>query len=160
MVNFLYTFLSFPKKDLTSRHWRLMDTQQCFGFLLVQLRNMEHLIGMVRITHLFRVSLFFKRFRASSINRGFSGIYNESKLFDSLDDILYSVTTYFCDEKSCHETSIDGVNVTSLHIVPYYPSIKFTFGLTNVVKVKDLHTVGINIKPNISCKLYIEDKQR
>ena len=37
-----------------------MDTQQCFGFLLVQLLNMEHLIGMVSITHLFKVRLFIK----------------------------------------------------------------------------------------------------
>ena len=96
----------------------------------------------------------------ASTNRGFSGIYNESKLFDSLDDILYSVTSYFCDEKSCHETSINGVDVTSLYITPYYPSIKLTFGLTYLVKDKDLHTIGININPNISCKLYIEDKKR
>ena len=37
-----------------------MDTQQCFGSLLVQLLNMEHLIGMVSITHLFKVRLFIK----------------------------------------------------------------------------------------------------
>ena len=96
----------------------------------------------------------------TSIKKSFLGIYNESKLFDSLDDILYSITTYFCDEKSCHESTDDGVNVTALHITPYYPSVKFTFGLTNVVKNKNLHTIGINLKPNISCQLYIEDKRR
>ena len=157
MVNFLYTFLSFLKKDLTSRRWRLMDTQQCFGFLLVQLRNMEHLIGMVRITHLFKVRLFFKRFRASSTE-----VFQESTMKVSCLIVLMIFFTQSLHISVMKKVvmKLHGVNVTSLHIVPYYPSIKFTFGLTNVVKVKDLHTVGINIKPNISCKLYIEDKQR
>lgn len=51
-------------------------------------------------------------------------------------------------------------NVKSLHIIPYYPSVKFTFELTNIVKGKEIHTIGIYIKSNISCKLFIEDNQR
>ena len=56
--NFLSTFPLFLIKGLTSQDWRLMDTQQCFGFLLVLLLNMEDLTGMVSTIHLFKVRLF------------------------------------------------------------------------------------------------------
>ena len=137
-----------------------MVTQQCFASSQVQQPCMEHLTGEVTQVRQFKVRILSNS--RDLLDKSFSGIYNESELFDSLDDILYSVTTYFCDKESCHESKIEGVNVTllSLHIIPYYPSVKFTFRLANVAKHKNLHTIGINIKPNISCKLYIEDRRR
>ena len=64
--NFLSTFPLFLIKDLTSRDWKLMDTQHCFGFLLVLLLNMEHLTGMVSIIRPFKVRLLIKLFRRLS----------------------------------------------------------------------------------------------
>ena len=89
----------------------------------------------------------------------FLGIYNESMLFDSLDDILHFVLTSSCDEERCYSSYWKDI-VKSLHIIPFYPSIKFTFEFTNIVKGKEINTIGIYIKLNISCKLIIEDKRR
>ena len=80
-------------------------------------------------------------------------------LFDSLDDILNSVLTSSCDEERCYGNY--GIsNINSLHIIPYYPSVKVTFDLNNLVNGKEINTIGIYIKPHISCKLIIEDKRR
>ena len=89
----------------------------------------------------------------------FLGIYNESMMFDSLDDILPFVLTSSCDGERCFN-SYGNTNVNSLHILPYYPSVKFTFEFINMVKGKEISTIGIHIKPNISCKIFIEDKLR
>ena len=89
----------------------------------------------------------------------FLEIYNESMLFDSLDDILNSILTSSCDEERCY-SNYGIVNLNLLHIIPYYPSVKLTFEFKNLVKGKEINTIAIYIKPNISCKLFIEDKRR
>ena len=93
------------------------------------------------------------------LQTSFLEIYSESKLIDSLDDILNSVLTSSCDEERCYST-YGMMNINLLHIIPYYPSVKLTFEFKNLVKGKELNSIGIYIKPNISCKLIIEDKQR
>ena len=89
----------------------------------------------------------------------FLEIYDESMLFDSLDDIVPFVLTSSCDEERCYSSYWKDI-VKSLHIIPYYPSVKFTFEFTNIVKGKEINTIGIQIKRNISCKLVVEDKRR
>ena len=80
-------------------------------------------------------------------------------LFDSLDDILNSVLTSSCDEERCYGNY--GIsNLKLLRIIPYYPSVKVTFEFANIVNGKEINTIGIYIKPHISCKLIIEDKRR
>ena len=80
-------------------------------------------------------------------------------LFDSLDDILHNVLTSSCDEERCYISNLN-TNVNSLHIIPHYPSVKFTFEFNNLDKGKEINTIGIQIKPNISCQLVLEDKRR
>ena len=80
-------------------------------------------------------------------------------MFESLDDILHFALTSSCDEKRCYN-SYGNINVNSLHIIPYYPSVKFTFEFNNLDNGKDVNTIGIQIKPNISCQLVLEDKRR
>ena len=80
-------------------------------------------------------------------------------LFERLDDILHFVLTSSCDEKRCC-SSYGNMNVNSLHIIPHYPSVKFTFEFNNLDNGKEINTIGIQIKPNISCQLVLEDKRR
>ena len=82
-------------------------------------------------------------------------------LYDSLDDILHFALTSSCDEERCYSSYWKEKDIVkSLHIIPYYPSVKLTFEFNNLVKGKELNTIAIQIKPNISCKLVLEDKRR